>query len=248
MTGEEIAKVKNKEQAKVIDWSKVLTNSISLLVATVFVGAAATLWNKGDKIQADVTEALRLAEGTAKDTEERLRSSQASNFATQEEWQHDFSHEIAGLTLALDALREQLENFAESLPDNGPPDLPATGARFPAPTLRPEQIESERDRIIRDIQKRQRAINPGLADYDAVQALYIQAKPADTCREFRRIVEQMQLYLGNDRLVPESHRYTVRHSSTTVGRPPSAMSNPTISDLATDRITRIKNANPECFP
>ena len=248
MPGEEITKVKNKEQAKVIDWSKVLTNSISLLVATVFVGAAVTLWNKGDKIQAEVTEALALAEGTAKDTEERLRSSQVSIVASQEELQHEFSHQIAGLTLALDALREQLEKFAESLRDNGQPDLPATGVRFPVPTLRPEQIESERDRIIRDIQKRKRAINPGLADYDAVQALYIQAKPADTCPELRRIVEQIRLYLGNDRLVPASYRSTVRYSSTTVGRRPPAMSNPTISDLATDRITRIKNMNLECFP
>lgn len=160
MAGEEITKVKNQEQSKVIDWSKVLTNAISLLVATVFVGAAATLWNQGDQIKQDVSAALEVA----RETTEGLRLSQGSIFATQ----HEFSHEIARLTLALDALREQLEQFAEALPDNVKPDLPATGATdgdepkkwFPVRQLGPREIESESERIIKDIQRLQRGINP----------------------------------------------------------------------------------------
>lgn len=142
MPAEEITKGKNKEQSKVIDWSKVLTNAISLLVATVFVGAAAILWNQGDKIKTEVA-----------DTTDGLQATQ-----------HELSHEIAHLTVALDTLRKQLEQFAESLPDNVQPDLPdprATDKKwFAVPKLGSQKIESERERIIRDIQKHQRAINP----------------------------------------------------------------------------------------
>jgi len=83
------------------------------------------------------------------------------------------------------------------------------------------------------------SLGRALEDYEAVQALYSQAKSAHTCVEFRRIVEQIRLSVGNDRLVPESFRYTVTN--------PSTKPTPTISDLATDRIIRIKNINTQCF-
>ena len=132
MPGEEITK------SKVIDWSKVLTNAISLLVATVFVGAAVALWNKADNIKTQIIDATVA-------------------FNAQE---HEFSHEIAGLNVALVELREQLQQFAESVR----PDPPATGAKtwFPGPEPRHQQIESERKRIIGDIQKRQAIIDPRL--------------------------------------------------------------------------------------
>ncbi|MBU0909102.1 MAG: hypothetical protein KKA54_20345 [Proteobacteria bacterium] len=83
------------------------------------------------------------------------------------------------------------------------------------------------------------SLRRALEDYEAVHALYGQSRPADNCVEIRDIVEHIRLYVGNERLVPESFRYTVRY--------PTPKSVPTISDLATDRITRIKNTKSQCF-
>jgi hypothetical protein len=83
------------------------------------------------------------------------------------------------------------------------------------------------------------SLRRALEDYEAVQALYGQSRPAGNCVEVRRIVEHIRLYAGNERLVPESFRYTVRY--------PATKPAPTISDLAVDRITRIKNAKSQCF-
>lgn len=83
------------------------------------------------------------------------------------------------------------------------------------------------------------SLRRALEDYEAVQALYGQSKPADNCVEVRRIVEHIRLYAGNERLVPESFRYTVRY--------PATKPAPTISDLAVDRITRIKKTKSQCF-
>lgn len=78
-----------------------------------------------------------------------------------------------------------------------------------------------------------------LVDYEAVQALYLQARQSQSCVDYRRIVEHIRVYVGNKRPVPENFRYTVRY--------PTTKPMPTISDLATDRITRITQANSKCF-
>ena len=41
-----------------INWSKVITNSVTILVATVFVGAAAQLWNGVQTIDSRIDENL----------------------------------------------------------------------------------------------------------------------------------------------------------------------------------------------
>lgn len=85
----------------------------------------------------------------------------------------------------------------------------------------------------------QEARNKALADFESVQAIYNRSKSAKTCVQFRRIVEEIRLYVGNKRSVPESFKYSVLY--------PSKKSNPTISDLAIDRITRVKRINSQCF-
>jgi hypothetical protein len=50
----------------------------------------------------------------------------------------------------------------------------------------------------------------------------------------------MQQYFGNQHLVPPKFVDTIRY--------PAPVPKPTISDLAKDRIARIKDARPKCFP
>ena len=85
----------------------------------------------------------------------------------------------------------------------------------------------------------QEVLKMALADYESVQGIYNKSKSAKTCVQFRRIVEEIRLYVGNERPVPESFAYSVRY--------PSRKPHPTISDLAIDRITRVKRGNSECF-
>ncbi len=78
-----------------------------------------------------------------------------------------------------------------------------------------------------------------LQDYDAVQALFSRAKPLEDCARLRRIAAEIQTYADNRRLVPESFIYTVRY--------PSVKPSPSIGDLATDRILRIRRSKSACF-
>lgn len=77
------------------------------------------------------------------------------------------------------------------------------------------------------------------AAYDSVQALYVKHKAASACGEIRHLVSGIEAYLGNRDLVPPDAIYTVRN--------PTLVRAPTISDLATDRIIRIKSVRTDCF-
>jgi len=76
--------------------------------------------------------------------------------------------------------------------------------------------------------------------FEAVQTLYNKHKSTDNCAEISRIVADISAYAGNQQPVPEDARYSVRF--------PSIKPNPTIGDLVTDRITRIKSVKAQCFP
>jgi hypothetical protein len=77
------------------------------------------------------------------------------------------------------------------------------------------------------------------ADFDAVQSLYNKHKVTTNCAEIQHIVREISKYLGDGKLVPEGARYSVLY--------PAKKADPTISDLPTDRITRIKEARQKCF-
>jgi len=83
-------------------------------------------------------------------------------------------------------------------------------------------------------------LRQALDDFDAVQEIYNRAKASDpTCVQLRRIVEEMRVYSDNQKPVPESFRYSVIY--------PSPTPEPTIADLAADRIHRVKQVKPTCF-
>ena len=77
--------------------------------------------------------------------------------------------------------------------------------------------------------------------YDAVQAMYGHVKNSNiTCSNLRNFVEQMQVYRDSMLPVPADKAYSVRN--------PSTKPNPTIGDLVTDRVMRMKSVRKECFP
>ncbi len=78
------------------------------------------------------------------------------------------------------------------------------------------------------------------SDYEAVQSIYERRQNAKTCVDVKRLTSRMQQYFGNQHLVPPKFIDTIRY--------PAPVPKPTISDLAKDRIARIKDARPKCYP
>jgi hypothetical protein len=79
----------------------------------------------------------------------------------------------------------------------------------------------------------------GQAAYDAVQALYGRGRGEKECVVLRRIVDQMRAYSKHDALVPEKAANTILY--------PSKIPQPRISDLVTDRVTRLRAIHASCF-
>ncbi len=78
------------------------------------------------------------------------------------------------------------------------------------------------------------------SDYDAVQSIFERRKTAKACVDVKRLTSRIQQYIGNQHLVPPKFVDTIRY--------PAPVPKPTISDLAKDRIARIKDARPACYP
>jgi hypothetical protein len=77
------------------------------------------------------------------------------------------------------------------------------------------------------------------SDYEAVQAIFERRKNAKTCVDVKRLTSRIQQYVGNQHLVPPRYIDTIRY--------PAPVAKPTISDLAKDRIFKIKDARPACY-
>lgn len=116
---------------------------------------------------------------------------------------------------------------APQIPPKTPLDTTAKPTHSPAAPTLPSDTGRESPRTAQ-------------MDYDAVQALYSKHKSTYDCTEIRRIVAEISEYAGNQQPVPQDARYSVRF--------PSTKANPTMADLVTDRITRIRKGKAECFP
>ena len=86
-----------------VDWPKVSTNAVSTLVATMFVGAAAIMWQAAIR----QPEAIRTKVNEAK---AELQATQQSILTTQDE----FSGQIAQVRLQLNSLRNELQRFSKA--------------------------------------------------------------------------------------------------------------------------------------
>ena len=81
---------------------------------------------------------------------------------------------------------------------------------------------------------------PNPEAYRAVQRIYQETKGVSDCATLADSIRNLQRYARGQRLVPEEFRQTVIY--------PKRMVQPTIGDLAMDRIARVKLASPSCFP
>ena len=81
---------------------------------------------------------------------------------------------------------------------------------------------------------------PNPEAYRAVQRIYERTKGVSDCAALADSVRNLQRYARGQRPVPEEFTQTVIY--------PKRMVQPTIGDLAMDRIARVKLASPSCFP
>lgn len=78
-----------------------------------------------------------------------------------------------------------------------------------------------------------------ISDSDAIQQLYNRHKKTTDCMINRQLVAGIQAYIGNRLPLPDKLSGTILF--------PAAKANPTVSDLAADRIQRIKDVRSACF-
>jgi hypothetical protein len=81
---------------------------------------------------------------------------------------------------------------------------------------------------------------PNPEAYRAVQLIYEATKGVSECAALAASVKNLQRYTRGPRPVPDQFRQTVIY--------PKRLVQPTIGDLAIDRIARVKLAAPKCFP
>jgi hypothetical protein len=81
---------------------------------------------------------------------------------------------------------------------------------------------------------------PNPEAYRAVQLIYEATKGVSECAALAASVKNLQRYTRGPRPVPDQFRRTVIY--------PTRLVQPTIGDLAIDRIARVKLAAPKCFP
>ena len=86
------------DEQKTINWSSVVTNAVSMLVATVFVGAAVIVWTAATTIDEKINDATANIKATQGDLK--------AQYVTMTE-------EIASLHGRIEELRSQLESYDE---------------------------------------------------------------------------------------------------------------------------------------
>jgi hypothetical protein len=137
-----------EERPRGIDWWKVMTNAVSALVATTFVGAAAIVWNAAIR----QPEAIRTRVDEAK---EELKLTQNSIMATQDQ----FADEIARVRVELGALRGELRDFAQAMPESARPKGSDTAPEaektwFPTTgSIGDKRLTAEKQRILDAVQE-----------------------------------------------------------------------------------------------
>lgn len=95
------------EEQKSINWNSVVTNAVSTLVAAVFVGAAAIMWNSATTIGTQITAATNGLEKAQKKLRDTQRDLQAS--------QQTMMEEVAAIHTELRRVRSQLDSHDEIL-------------------------------------------------------------------------------------------------------------------------------------
>jgi len=102
--GDEQENNANKMRGITIDWSSVVTNAISTLVAAVFVGAAVFMWNSAAEQDKRIQSAVADAESKLTVTDVK-----------QEEVQKALTEQIGALRSAIDVQRAEITRLASLL-------------------------------------------------------------------------------------------------------------------------------------
>ena len=131
-----------------IDYGKIVTNALSALVATVFVGAAIIVWNAATSIDTRIEEANA-----------GIKEQQGSIKATQE----TLIPEVADIRMKLYDIENQLKSITQILAETEPtsrkvtfdPDRPFILERFRDNGRPDERREEELRRISEEIDTRQ---------------------------------------------------------------------------------------------
>ena len=136
-------------------------------------------------------------------------------------------------------------------------EAPAPAPRSESPTIRPRpevtDQASQRPATVRPAARATPATapvepasgqpttsQPNPEAYRAVQRIYERTKSVSDCAALADSIRNLQRYARGQRPVPEEFTQTVIY--------PKRMVQPTIGDLAMDRIARVKLASPSCFP
>ncbi len=112
-----------------IDWKGIVNNAVSVLVAAVFVGAAAIVWNKVTTIDDTVgkhTAKLRVNQNSLISTQSELKASQTTltdNIVGLQEKIELLNKQIISLQLILKDIHES-KTTKYSIPENKPFILP----------------------------------------------------------------------------------------------------------------------------
>ncbi len=131
-----------------IDYGKIVTNALSALVATVFVGAAIIVWNAATSIDTRIEEANA-----------GIKEQQGSIKATQE----TLIPEVADIRMKVYDIENQLKSITQILAETEPtsrkvifdPDRPFILERFRDNGRPDERREEELRRISEEIDTRQ---------------------------------------------------------------------------------------------
>jgi hypothetical protein len=137
-----------KEAKMKIDYGKIVTNALSALVATVFVGAAVIVWNAATSID------IRIEEANA-----GMKEQQSSIKATQE----TLIPEVADIRMKVYDIENQLKSITQILAETEPtsrkvtfdPDRPFILERFRDNGRPDERREKDLRRISEEIDARQ---------------------------------------------------------------------------------------------
>ncbi|MHC4160463.1 MAG: hypothetical protein ACYSSO_15465 [Planctomycetota bacterium] len=152
-----------------IDYGKIVTNALSALVATVFVGAAVIVWNASTSLDQRIEEAnvdikgqqdcLQEQQASIKEQQGSIQDQQGTIQATQE----TLIPEVAAIRTKVDDIENQLKSITQILSETEAtktkvsfdPNRPFMLKQYRDTARLDERIEEESNRINRAIDTKQ---------------------------------------------------------------------------------------------
>ncbi len=146
-----------------VNWSEVITHSVTVLVAGVFLAAATLLWTNTQENRKKINTNFIIAQDNMKITEERL----ANKIATLEIKLNSQKEVINRLVNALDSAKDKSNSENSNFPDfdstmvTVDPSTPFKDLDFfkPNEKNREENIDRFSKELLDDIQNRQQPLN-----------------------------------------------------------------------------------------